>query len=323
MRQKFLNTMLAMFIVAALSVTSQAMGAAFTANPSLASAGSTEVVELVGSGATVFTGATAVGTTVGGTAVTNLLVVDPTHIVMTVPAKSKGSYTISVNSGTPVSVANAIVYTQANRTLQVSMNIVIAKNITMFWASGTSQDDIQLTTQGGSLHGTTPANSLTPYTWWLRDAEFGLSGVNATVNLAAVYSTDGTGGTNGDGFAADPTNAHTILVGTSALTSGAPVQIDAMVSDDTPAPAGAVNWTAAGAAGPNQYLVQACLGTGAQGSTGTKPLVVSPVANLVAAGSTVVPAGMVFNLQVSTPLTSTSALATQHTITVSLIATSN
>lgn len=317
------KTVFAVMMLSALGISSKAMaGAAFTLNPSLATAGSTEVVEVIGSG-TTFAGATAALTTVGGTPVTNLLVVDSTHIVMTVPAKTKGAYTISVNAtvGGPYVVANAITYTQANRTLQVSMNVVIAKNCSIAWASGTSNDDIPLTTQGGSQHGTTGANSISPYTWWLRDAEFGLSGVaNATINLAAVYSTDGTGNSNGDGFAADPTNAHTILVTTSTLT-GSFVQVDAITSDDVPSPAGII-WTAAGAAGNNQYLVQACLGTVAQGSAGTKPLLVSPVANLIPINKPAT-ANMPLNLQVSTPLVSTSPVTTQHTITVSLIATAN
>jgi hypothetical protein len=302
-------------------------GSITSVNPNLGTALTAgEVLEIVGNG-TNFTlipaGKVWFGPAVTGTVGTNMKVVDDTHIIITTPSLAKGQYAVTItdaSNGNAIALAGAITFTTANRVLQVSMNVKIGLQCSIAWANGTSNDDTIASNGGGGAHGTTGANSISPFIWYLRDSDYGLA--NAQVSLGANYSTDLTGNTNSDGFVADNQNNHALLV-TTASTTGSHVQVDAFTTDDNPSAAGTI-WTAAGAAAADKFQVQACLGTAGapQGSNGPKTLSVPSSVNLIQSGFGPT-AGMVLNIQFSTPTSTTAALGTTHTITLSLVATAN
>ena len=328
----------AVTMVAAMVMTKNVMAATpadFTVNPNIWVAsppvvvGNTDTVEIiVGTTPDSFAGVSAV--TFGGTNATSFLLVDNTHLSVVPPLLSKGAVDIVVTTITagPVTtnflLAKGFVYTRANRTLQVTVNMKLGADASLAWGAATGSDDSIAANGGGAPH----ANTITPFVWWVRDSEFGLN--PARIDLAATYSTDGAA----VAFpTADPDNAHAITITSASKTSSA-VRIDAIVSDDAPssglpwAAGVATNpfWKAGVAAGLDQFLMQADITVvGASVSTGIQPLAnTAPVTLLTTAAIPTTLDSPLF-LQISTPSTTAATppaiTATLHTVTVSLIGT--
>ena len=193
MIQNLKKLILLAVLVASMGIATRAnAAAAITLNPNLAMAGvAGETVEIIGSGGTDFTGATTAGTTIGGTSVTGLTFLDSTHIIVTLPSKTRGSYTVITNGAVGVTFANGITYTAANRTLQVSVIVQIAKNASIAWGTATDADDSSLSPKSQGTHA---AGTFAPYIWYVRDNQFGAPPTfNAAVDLGGTYSTDGGG----------------------------------------------------------------------------------------------------------------------------------
>jgi hypothetical protein len=319
---------LAAIIVAAVGITTKAMGAgpaAATSDPSLVKAGSTEVLELFTAvGSTTFTaaapnGAAGVNFVQGATttAGTGFKVIDDTHVIVTTPnALTKGPCTVNIvdgNAGPTILATGSISVTGANRVLQVSVNMTLGHNATIAWDQ--TCDDNDTNTQPKSVAGTHNGvgvnGSITPYIWFVRDSDFGVPPAAAQINLSSVYNTTAAGTI----FATtDTENAHNLVILAKSATNSK-VLIDAFASDDSTVPN---PWTIGA---PNTDVVQIdgnLTGAGA----GTTTLLRDASVNLLPA-TACTPAGInkTLNLQVSTPTASTAAAGVNHVVTVSLVIT--
>lgn len=325
--------LLAALLVAAIGVSTSAMAAAgaATMSPSLVTAGQAEVIEILDSTANYIAaapaGAASVSFVSGGNTYfgTVFKVVDATHVIVTAPvgagnSLTKGAWTVNVlnGAGAPVALSTGtITVTGANRVLQVSVNMTLGATATIAWDTTTDNDDSP--NQPASMPNTHKTLvTITPFVWYVRDADFGVPPALAQINLGTTYNTSSVAALFGT---ADADNAHTLVLLASSTTHSS-IKIDAFATDDDSTTA-TKPWKIAGAAVPGLDQVRVTANLSGANSAGNVDLVRNTSMPLLAATATGVGGSFntSLNLQVVTPSTSTDASGIQHTVTVSLVAT--
>jgi hypothetical protein len=268
--------------------------------PSSGTANGGTTVVITGAGFIAGTGVSAVK--VGGTAVTSYVVISDTQISAVTAAHGTGAVSVDVTANASTNAANTLyTYTSANVNVQVSVKVTIAKRADIQWGAATTVDDA----------GNARANTILPYTWIVKDAEYGALN---QINPGAVYLTT------------DPTYPHTLTVSNQSKTNST-INISAQCTNAinlAAAPPTGTTWNGAGAPNTDVFEMRASLGAGAL-------TVISPGPGSLtgAAGGAVLSKGagldqaLVLEFSSPTSISSSTVAGQTQTITVSLIATAN
>jgi hypothetical protein len=241
----------------------------------------------------------AAGVKFGGTNATSYVVISDTTIQAVTPAHATGAVSIDVTNASGTNVANVLyTYKSANVNLQVSVKVTIAKRADIQWGAGTSLDD------AGVDH-TTVGNRINPYTWIVKDAEYGAAN---QVNPNAIYLTsDAQNGTK-------TINVSNISLTNSDITINA--QCTNAINTAAAAPTG-TTWVGAGAPAADVFEMRAKMGAGAFAIVSPGPAVLTA---LLVKGTD---QALVLEFSSPTSLTVAAVAGVQQTITVSLVATAN
>jgi len=226
---------------------------------------------------------------------TSLTLIDGQTISVVTPAHVSGAVNVNViNAQGTGTLTNGFTFTSANANLQVQVKVTIARRADVQWGNATTADDNSLPR----------ANTILPYTWIVKDAEFGAAN---QINLGSTYTTN------------DPNFPHALTIANVSKTNST-INISAQCTSAYSA--SGLAWTGAGAATTDVFAMSASLGSGAV--VGISP---GPNSLTGAAGGSVLSKGFDQNLilQFAAPTSiSNSNLAGQtQTIVVSLVATPN
>jgi hypothetical protein len=230
----------------------------------------------------------------GGMNASSFTVISDTAISAVVPAHAIGSVSVDVTAGGSTNAANTLfTYTTDNQNVQVTVTVTVPGQADIRWGAATTADD----------SGAARAGTIAPYTWILKDSEFGAAN---QVNLGATYATNDAG------------YPHTLTIANVSKTDST-IKLDAQCTDAYSGTG--IAWTAGNPAGTDVFLLTAQLGASAVVPISPGPATLNPlVANFLLKG---IDQNLVLQLTTPSAVTNLATVGATQTVIMTLIATAN